>query len=121
MEHLQKAMKWWNELPSQGSLRSQAHFAIKYFGASSWTHLQREQIYQIWQVEQTEEEKPVVQPDSKPLKKCKIVNGKFSYYLEVDGRTINFDGGSNADYFKEHYESLGYEVEMDLEAYKKEE
>lgn len=54
------------------------------------------------------------------MKKCKIINDRFSYRLEVDGRSINFDGGNNVDYFKEHYESLGYEVELDLEAYKRE-
>lgn len=44
-------------------------------------------------------------------KMCKLVNGNFSWILEVDGKTIAFNGASNADYFAKHYESIGYKVE----------
>ena len=49
------------------------------------------------------------------MKKCIIINGKFSWMLEVDGESISFQGEHNALYFKKHYESLGYEVEMKKE------
>lgn len=41
---------------------------------------------------------------------CKITNGQFSWTLEVDGNTINFNGGGNADYFADLYTRLGYEI-----------
>jgi uncharacterized protein YmfQ (DUF2313 family) len=44
-------------------------------------------------------------------KTCKIINGQFSWILEVDGQSIGFQGGLNADYFERHYRSLGYKVE----------
>lgn len=44
------------------------------------------------------------------MKTCRIINGKFSYVLEVDGESIAFSGGYAADYFEEHYKALGYEV-----------
>lgn len=53
------------------------------------------------------------------MKVCRIINDKFSWRLEVDGRNINFDGGCNADYFAGLYASLGYIVEWDREFYKK--
>lgn len=43
-------------------------------------------------------------------KVCKIINGQFSWILEVDGQEISFDGGHNADYFEQHYSALGYTV-----------
>ena len=43
---------------------------------------------------------------------CRIINGRFSWFLEVDGQKIPFNYGSSADYFKKHYEELGYYVEM---------
>ncbi len=46
------------------------------------------------------------------MKKCIIVNSSFSWILKVDGKEINFQGSENAEYFKTHYETLGYEVEM---------
>jgi hypothetical protein len=46
------------------------------------------------------------------MKKCKIVNGEFSWFMQVDGNTIVFSGSDAADYFKTHYEGLGYEVEF---------
>ena len=49
-------------------------------------------------------------------KKCTIVNGQFSYLLEVDGHQISFSGGSNADYFAAHYKELGYTIER-VDAY----
>jgi len=42
---------------------------------------------------------------------CKIINGQFSWILEVDEEKISFQGGWNADYFERHYSELGYEVE----------
>lgn len=44
-------------------------------------------------------------------KVCKIINGKFSWLLQVDGRTISFLGRVNADYFENHYVNIGYTVE----------
>lgn len=43
-------------------------------------------------------------------KKCKIVNSHFSYILKVDGNNIPFQGSGAAEYFEEHYLSLGYKV-----------
>jgi metal-dependent hydrolase (beta-lactamase superfamily II) len=51
-------------------------------------------------------------------KKCKIANERFSWILDVDGHHVLFDGASNAEYFEQHYLSLGYSVEVDREAYK---
>lgn len=42
---------------------------------------------------------------------CKITNGQFSYFLEVDGENFSFDGGSASDYFEKHYKELGYIIE----------
>lgn len=44
---------------------------------------------------------------------CKIVNGKFSYELHVDGQLILFNGGDNADYFAKHYKELGYHIVLE--------
>lgn len=44
-------------------------------------------------------------------KTCKIINGQFSWMLEVDGELVSFNGGHNADYFEKHYKGLGYNVE----------
>jgi len=44
------------------------------------------------------------------MKECKITNGENSWILEVDGQTIRFFGSDNAEYFKGHYESIGYLV-----------
>lgn len=41
---------------------------------------------------------------------CEIINGKFSWILNVDGESIPFQGGFNADYFEKHYKELGYKV-----------
>jgi hypothetical protein len=30
--------------------------------------------------------------------------------MEVDGHYISFEGSENADYFKNHYRRLGYEI-----------
>ena len=43
-------------------------------------------------------------------KLCKIINSQFTWILEVDGESISFNGGYNADYFEKHYKELGYEV-----------
>ena len=42
---------------------------------------------------------------------CKIINGHFSWILEVDGQSICFQGWHNAEYFEVHYAKLGYSVE----------
>jgi metal-dependent hydrolase (beta-lactamase superfamily II) len=42
------------------------------------------------------------------MKKCIIENSQLSYILKVDGQKILFNGGSSADYFEDHYRSLGY-------------
>lgn len=47
------------------------------------------------------------------MKKCLIVNDVFSWWMEVDGHTITFDGVGAAEYFEKHYRELGYEVEVD--------
>ena len=44
---------------------------------------------------------------------CKIINGKFSWIMKVDGKVITFNGSSNADYFAALYKKLGYNVEID--------
>ena len=44
-------------------------------------------------------------------KKCKIINGRFSWIMEVDGHKISFQGFYNAEYFRDHYKKLGYDVE----------
>ena len=55
---------------------------------------------------------------SKPI--CEIINSRFSWILKVDKMEIPFEGGYNADYFEEHYKSLGYCVTRDNEAWKRE-
>lgn len=45
------------------------------------------------------------------MKECRIINDRFSWVLDVDDEMIRFQGGHNADYFEEHYKSLGYTVE----------
>lgn len=44
-------------------------------------------------------------------KVCKIINGQFSWILEVDGCSITFQGGYSVDYFEKHYSELGYKIE----------
>lgn len=44
---------------------------------------------------------------------CKITNDKFSWVLQVDGKTIPFNGSDNADYFADLYTKLGYNIEWD--------
>jgi len=51
---------------------------------------------------------------------CKITNDKFSWVLEVDGKTVTFNGGDNADYFAELYAKLGYEIIWDKDKWKEE-
>ena len=51
---------------------------------------------------------------------CRITNDKFSWVLEVDGKTIPFNGGDNADYFAELYAKLGYEIIWDKDKWKEE-
>ena len=50
--------------------------------------------------------------------KCYKVKVTFEV---VDGQDINFDGSSNADYFKQLYLKLGYEVIVDDTYYKRKE
>ena len=44
---------------------------------------------------------------------CKLINGKFSWILIVDGQEIAFTGSYNADYFAKHYKELGYKIEWE--------
>lgn len=44
---------------------------------------------------------------------CKIINGKFSWQIDVDGQKVNIN---STDYFEEHYKSLGYRLEYYREA-----
>ena len=46
-------------------------------------------------------------------KECKLINGKHSWVLNVDGQHIGFTGRWVAEYFAEHYEGLGYEIMWD--------
>ena len=46
-------------------------------------------------------------------KMCKIINGRFSWILEVEDQMIVFQGYSSAEYFLHHYKKLGYDVEID--------
>ena len=59
-----------------------------------------------------DEEVKKISKDDKTKKECKIYNGQFSWILEVDGKTIGFSGISNAEYFEEHYKSIGYDVQV---------
>ena len=49
------------------------------------------------------------------MKEVKLINGRFSWFLCVDGRKISFQGSENADYFAEHYRSIGYTVSFEEE------
>lgn len=55
----------------------------------------------------------------KEQKICKIINDQFSWRLEVDENVINFDGHSNAEYFRDLYSNLGYKIEFDVDFYKR--
>ena len=50
---------------------------------------------------------------------CKITNDKFSWVLEVDGKTITFNGSDNADYFAGLYTILGYSIEWDRDKWQR--
>ena len=50
---------------------------------------------------------------------CKITNDKFSWVLEVDGKTITFNGSDNADYFAELYTKFGYNIEWDRDKWQR--
>jgi hypothetical protein len=62
----------------------------------------------------------LLEDDSLPLnnKRCQIINSRFSWIMRVDGHDISFQGSDNAEYFKNHYISLGYAVEM-LDEYRR--
>lgn len=51
---------------------------------------------------------------------CKIINDKFSWVMQVDGRNILFQGGDNADYFAEVFTKLGYEIVWDKDKWQRE-
>lgn len=57
----------------------------------------------------------------KKKKICKITNDRFSWVLEVDNMTINFDNSHNAEYFERHYKSLGYTIIWDRDKWRREE
>jgi len=46
-------------------------------------------------------------------KTCTLINARFSWILEVDGQSINFQQRSNADYFAAHYGKLGYIIKWE--------
>lgn len=48
-------------------------------------------------------------------KECIITNGTFSWVMNVDGKVINFQGHDNAEYFKDLYTNMGYEVKFETE------
>lgn len=48
----------------------------------------------------------------KKSKICEIINQKFCILLKVDGKEIALQCWIDADYFKQHYESLGYIVKV---------
>jgi YHS domain-containing protein len=50
-------------------------------------------------------------PGGPTSKVCTITNGEFAYSLKVDGKTIYFQGNDNAEYFKKHYQMLGYLIQ----------
>jgi len=50
-------------------------------------------------------------------KECIIENGQFSYILHVDGHGISFQGAYAADYFRQHYQKLGYKV-LEIKTFK---
>lgn len=50
--------------------------------------------------------------ETKMNKKCKIINGQFCWFLQVDGQDISFQGSWCAKYFRDHYKGLGYRVEF---------
>lgn len=52
-------------------------------------------------------------------KVCKIINDKFSWIMEVDGMKIAFNGGTNAEYFANKYNEMGYFIEWDRDKWKK--
>lgn len=52
---------------------------------------------------------------------CKLVNDNFSYFLQVDGQNISFQGMGNAEYFEEHYKALGYTIEWDRDKWRRDE
>lgn len=43
-------------------------------------------------------------------RECKIIKDKSHYSLKVDGKSINFNGLSAAEYFEYHYYLLGYKI-----------
>ena len=49
------------------------------------------------------------------MKEVKLINGRFSWFLRVDGEKIPFQGAKNADYFADHYRKLGYTVIFEKE------
>ena len=56
--------------------------------------------------------------NKKNMKKCKIYNDQFSWVMEVDSQKILFNGGDNAEYFKNLFSDLGYDVSIDYDYYK---
>lgn len=47
-------------------------------------------------------------------KECIVTNARFSYRMEVDDETIEFQGFDSAQYFMSHYDSLGYKVKYEV-------
>jgi len=56
---------------------------------------------------------------AKVKKICKLTNDKLSWILEVDNKTILFDGSDNAEYFSKLYTNLGYAIKWDRNKWKR--
>jgi len=46
---------------------------------------------------------------------CKLTNGQFSWFMNVDDVEVVFQGFSNAEYFAKHYKKLGYKIKWEKE------
>jgi len=44
---------------------------------------------------------------------CKLINGRFSWIMNVDGEEILFQGLCTAEYFAKHYKKLGYKIKWE--------
>ena len=45
-------------------------------------------------------------------KSCEIRNGERSWEMTVDGREFNFVGSDFAEYLRDHFNSIGYNVQF---------
>lgn len=90
-------------------------------GCESWTDMQskmEEEINEFFRGEVLDRNVSIVNPTTG---ECKITNDKFSWVLEVDGKTILFQGSDAADYFAGVFAKLGYKIVWDRDKWKSEE